>query len=80
MRVLSRPSGYPDGMTPVAMGEYPDPPELTGIEDAPSGLPPEEPEEAAPLGVPADEQGEPEPPGPGAMPGIPTDGEPPAAS
>jgi hypothetical protein len=50
-------------------------------DDAPSGLPPDEPEEA-PLGVPeARPDGEDEPDrGPGAMPGIPTEGEPPAAS
>ena len=50
-------------------------------DDAPSGLPPDEPEEG-PLGVPeARLGGEDEPErGPGAMPGIPTEGEPPAAS
>ena len=48
---------------------------------APSGLPPEEPEEA-PLGVPeARPEGEDEPDrGADAMPGIPSEGEPPAAS
>jgi hypothetical protein len=48
--------------------------------DAPTGLPPEEPEEQ-PLGVPeADPDGERTEPGPEAMPGIPDEGEPPAAS
>jgi hypothetical protein len=49
-------------------------------EEAPSGLPPDEPEEA-PLGVPdAKPDGEDEPArGPGAMPGIPTEGDPPDA-
>ena len=48
---------------------------------APSGLPPDEPEEA-PLGVTeARPEGEDEPErGGDAMPGIPTEGEPPAAS
>jgi hypothetical protein len=47
----------------------------------PSGLPPDEPEEE-PMGVPeARPDGEDERNrGPGAMPGIPTEGEPPAAS
>ena len=50
-------------------------------EEAPSGLPPDEPEEE-PLGVPdAEPDGEDEPQrGPDAMPGIPNEGEPPAAS
>jgi hypothetical protein len=49
-------------------------------DDAPSGLPPEETEEA-PLGVPeARPEGEDEPArGPDAMPGIPTEGDPPDA-
>jgi hypothetical protein len=48
--------------------------------DAPTGLPENEPEEQ-PLGVPeADPDGEHTEPGPEAMPGIPDDGEPPAAS
>jgi hypothetical protein len=49
--------------------------------DAPSGLPPDEPEEE-PMGVPeARRDGEDERDrGPGTMPGIPTEGEPPAAS
>jgi hypothetical protein len=48
--------------------------------DVPSGLPPEEPEHE-PLGVPdARPEGEDEPDrGPGAMPGIPTEGDPPDA-
>jgi hypothetical protein len=47
-------------------------------DDAPSGLPPDEPEEA-PLGVDdADPDGEGAPArGPGAMPGVPDEGEPP---
>jgi hypothetical protein len=48
--------------------------------DAPSGLPPDEPEEH-PLGVPEappDDDEEPER-GPDAMPGIPTEGDPPDA-
>ena len=57
------------------MSDQPSPPD-----DAPSGLPPNEPEEA-PLGVPeADPDGENDPPrGPDAMPGIPTEGDPPDA-
>ncbi|MDX6724814.1 MAG: hypothetical protein QOD73_3218 [Solirubrobacteraceae bacterium] len=53
----------------------------TPADDAPSGLPPDQAEEE-PLGVPeAKPEGEDEPArGPDAMPGIPTDGEPPAAS
>jgi len=49
-------------------------------EQIPSGLPPEAPEQE-PLGVPdARPDGEDEPPhGPDAMPGIPSDGEPPDA-
>jgi hypothetical protein len=49
-------------------------------DDAPSGLPPEEPEET-PLGVPeAKPEGEDDPDrGPDAMPGIPTEGDPPDA-
>jgi hypothetical protein len=48
--------------------------------DAPTGLPPEEAEEQ-PLGVPeADPGGDRTDPGPQSMPGIPADGEPPAAS
>ena len=47
---------------------------------APSGLPPEEPEQA-PLGVPqAQPEGDESDRGADAMPGIPTEGEPPAAS
>jgi hypothetical protein len=49
-------------------------------EDVPSGLPPDQPEEQ-PLGVPeADPEGEQTEPGTEAMPGIPDEGEPPAAS
>jgi hypothetical protein len=49
-------------------------------DEAPSGMPPGEPEEE-PLGVPETAPGDDEPePGPGAMPGIPSEGEPPAAS
>jgi len=50
-------------------------------EEAPSGLPPDQPEEQ-PLGVPdATPEGDDEPRrGEDAMPGIPTKGEPPAAS
>ena len=49
-------------------------------DEAPSGLPPDEPEET-PLGVPdARPEGEDEPArGPDAMPGIPTEGDPPDA-
>jgi hypothetical protein len=49
-------------------------------DDVPSGLPPDEPEEP-PLGVPdAKPEGEDEPArGPDAMPGIPTEGDPPDA-
>jgi hypothetical protein len=55
-----------------------DPPQRPA--DVPSGLPPEEPEQE-PLGVPdARPEGEDEPDrGPGAMPGIPTEGDPPDA-
>ena len=53
----------------------------TASEEAPSGLPPDQPEEE-PLGVPeATPEDEDEPKrGADAMPGIPTEGEPPAAS
>jgi hypothetical protein len=49
-------------------------------DEVPSGLPPDQPEEE-PLGVPdAEPEGEDEPDrGPGAMPGIPTEGDPPDA-
>jgi hypothetical protein len=59
------------------MGHFP----TTSSEEAPSGLPPDQPEEE-PLGVPdAAPEGEDEPQrGADAMPGIPTEGEPPAAS
>jgi hypothetical protein len=52
----------------------------TASEEAPSGLPPDQPEEE-PLGVPdATPEGDDEPQrGEDAMPGIPTEGEPPAA-
>jgi hypothetical protein len=59
--------------------EYPDPPERTGDDDAPSGLPGEE-EQDTPLGVPAEADPDEDAHGPDAMPGIPTDGDPPAAS
>jgi hypothetical protein len=51
-------------------------------EEAPSGLPPDQKEEEEPLGVPdAAPEGDDEPQrGEDAMPGIPTEGEPPAAS
>ena len=49
----------------------------TTTAEAPSGLPPEEPEDE-PLGVPEETDGEPEV-GPDAMPGIPTEGDPPDA-
>ena len=54
---------------------------MTASDDAPSGLPPDQPEEE-PLGVPdATPEGEDEPQrGADAMPGIPTEGAPPAAS
>lgn len=57
------------------MGETPRHPD-----DAPSGLPPDQPEER-PLGVPdARPEGQDEPDrGPDAMPGIPTEGDPPDA-
>jgi len=49
------------------------------IDEAPSGMPPGEPEEE-PLGVPETERDDDEPEhGPAAMPGIPSEGEPPAA-
>ena len=49
-------------------------------DDVPSGMPEGEPEEQ-PLGVDeADPEGVHTEPGPGAMPGIPVEGEPPAAS
>ena len=59
------------------MGHFP----TMTVEEAPSGLPPDQPEEE-PLGVPDtppdddDESG----PGPDVMPGIPGEREPPAAS
>jgi len=54
----------------------------TETDAEPSGLPPDHPEEGEPLGVPdAAPEGEDEPRrGADAMPGIPTEGEPPAAS
>jgi hypothetical protein len=53
----------------------------TGRDQAPSGLPPDQ-DDDTPLGVPeARPEGEGEPPrGPEAMPGIPTEGEPPQSS
>ncbi|HWH94770.1 MAG TPA: hypothetical protein VNT03_12995 [Baekduia sp.] len=52
----------------------------TRDDDAPTGLPADEPEEQ-PLGVPeADPEGDRTDPGPKAMPGIPDEGAPPAAS
>jgi len=49
-------------------------------DDVPTGMPEEEPE-APPLGVPAADPDNTETePGPEAMPGIPTEGDPPAAS
>jgi hypothetical protein len=54
----------------------------TPADEAPSGLPPDQEHEEQPLGVTdADPDGEDEPArGADAMPGIPTEGEPPAAS
>jgi hypothetical protein len=52
-----------------------DPTEVS--DEIPTGLPPDQPEEP-PLGVPDGEDAPDR--GPKAMPGIPTDGEPPAAS
>ena len=54
---------------------------MTASAEAPSGLPPDQPEEE-PLGVPeAAPDGDDDPArGPDAMPGIPTEGETPAAS
>jgi hypothetical protein len=58
------------------MGHFP----TTAMDEAPSGLPPDETEEE-PLGVPGPAPDEDEPEhGPDAMPGIPSEGEPPAAS
>jgi hypothetical protein len=59
------------------MAEFP----TESTDEAPSGLPPDQPE-AEPLGVPeASPDGEDEPErGEDAMPGIPTKGDPPAAS
>lgn len=49
------------------------------LAEAPSGLPPEQDEESEPLGVPeADPEGE-DAGGSDAMPGIPTEGEPPTS-
>jgi hypothetical protein len=49
-------------------------------DDVPTGMPENEPEET-PLGVDdADPDGEKTPKGPESMPGVPTEGEPPAAS
>jgi hypothetical protein len=58
------------------MGHFP----TMALDEAPSGMPPDEPEEQ-PLGVPdtPPEEDEPEH-GPAAMPGIPSEQEPPAAS
>jgi hypothetical protein len=50
------------------------------LNEAPSGLPPDEPEEE-PLGVPPQEDEDVEPRrGPGAMPGIPDEREPPLSA
>ena len=49
----------------------------TPTAEAPSGLPPDEPEDE-PLGAPDEPEAEPET-GPDAMPGIPTEGDPPDA-
>lgn len=49
------------------------------IAEAPTGLPPDQEDEAAPLGVPeADPDGD-DAGGPESMPGIPTEGEPPTS-
>lgn len=48
--------------------------------DAPSGLPDEAPQEPPPLGTPDPDRDEQEDTGDQAMPGIVSDGEPPAAS
>jgi hypothetical protein len=49
-------------------------------DDAPTGMP-EDQREETPLGVDeADPEGDNTEPGPDAMPGVPTEGEPPAAS
>jgi len=58
------------------MGHFP----TITIDEAPSGLPPDEPEEE-PLGVPvASPDDDDDEHGPDAMPGIPSEREPPAAS
>jgi hypothetical protein len=50
------------------------------LDEAPSGLPPDQPEEE-PLGVPSPADDDSEPPrGPGAMPGIPDEREPPVSA
>ena len=59
-----------------AMGHF----STIAMDEAPSGMPPGEHEEE-PLGVPETERDDDEPEhGPAAMPGIPSEGEPPAAS
>ena len=60
------------------MGYFP----TIAMDEAPSGLPPDQEEEEEPLGVPGgspEDEDEPDH-GPEAMPGIPTEREPPAAS
>lgn len=54
------------------------PPPTAPTAEAPSGLPPDEPEDE-PLGVPRPPDEDEPGPGPDAMPGIPTEGDPPDA-
>lgn len=54
--------------------------DISGDDDIPTGLPDEDAPESTPLGPPeADPDGTDTDPGAEAMPGIPTDGEPPSA-
>ena len=54
--------------------------EITGDDDIPTGLPDADAPEATPLGPEeTDPDGDQTEPGPEAMPGIPTEGEPPTA-
>lgn len=65
----------PEHPAPETVSAPADAPSSLPLEEVPSGLPPDEPEET-PLGV--DDDAPETAVGPGAMPGIPTEGEPPS--
>jgi hypothetical protein len=76
MRWLQAEWGRVAAGSDTGMGHFP----TIAIDEAPSGMPPDEPEEE-PLGVPEPSPEEEDPEhGPAAMPGIPSEQEPPAAS